>query len=231
MYRQLFDPASSTYSYLIDDAGHAVLIDPVREQAERDIKLLKELGLTLDWVIETHVHADHISAGGWLREALGCRVAVAAGAPVPCADRELADEEVLSVGQHRLTVLSTPGHTAQHIAILLDDLAVFTGDCLLIRGCGRTDFQGGDAGAQYDSLQRLLALPETTLVCPGHDYRGHAVSTIAEERRHNPRLAGQTRDGFITLMAGLKLPEPRLIHEAVPANLRCGRSQGEAALP
>jgi glyoxylase-like metal-dependent hydrolase (beta-lactamase superfamily II) len=225
LVRQLFDAESGTYTYLVADraARLAALIDPVREQVERDLRIVAELGLTLTHVLETHLHADHVTAASILRERTGARTcASAAGAP--CADLHLRDGDVVRVGAVAIEALATPGHTDDSLSFRVPG-AVFTGDCLLIRGCGRTDFQNGDASVQYDSIVRVLfALPDPTVVYPGHDYQGQSCSTIGEEKRWNPRLAGKTREEFVAIMEGLHLPPPRKLAEAVPANRACGAS-------
>jgi len=225
LFRQLFDPETATYTYLIADPHSrlAVLVDPVLEQFERDRLLLHELGLRLQYSLETHVHADHITSATKLREVLGCQSIVPARAEVSCADRHISDGEVLTVGSIKIQAIATPGHTDSHMAYLVQGTHLLTGDALLIRGCGRTDFQSGNAGALYDSIQKLFALPEATLVYPGHDYRGHTVSTIGEEKQYNPRFVGRSRQQFQEFMASLKLPDPKKIMEAVPANQQCGK--------
>jgi len=226
LFRQLFDAESSTYTYLIADPATkaAVLVDPVLEQVERDLKLLKELGLTLHYCLETHVHADHVTGTDELRQATSCLGIVPDRAQVACADRHIEDGETLHVGDITITAIATPGHTDSHMAYLVNDDRVLTGDALFIRGCGRTDFQSGDAGTLYDSVQeRLFTLPDETLVYPAHDYRGHTVSTIGEEKRWNPRFAGRDRPSFIEFMNHLNLPDPQKMMEAVPANEMCGR--------
>jgi sulfur dioxygenase len=223
LIRQLFDPTSSTYTYLLADrpGGMAALIDPVLEQTDRDLALVRELGLTLTHVLDTHVHADHITAAGRLRERTGAQTC-ASVAGAPCVDARLRHGDVLRLGDVRITALATPGHTDDGLSYLIPG-AVFTGDTLLIRGCGRADFQNGDAGQLYDSITRVLfALGDETIVYPGHDYRGFTTSTIGEEKRWNGRIAGRTRDEFITLMAGLGLPPPKRLAESVPANRACG---------
>ena len=189
LIRQLFDPDSSTYTYLVADraSGEAALIDPVREQVERDLALVRELGLRLTAVLDTHTHADHVTAAGALRAATGARThASAHGAP--CVDRPLGHGAIVRVGELAITALETPGHTDDSLSYAIPG-AVFTGDALLVRGCGRTDFQNGDAGALYDAITRVLfVLPDDTVVYPGHDYRGHTATTIGEEKRHNPRF-------------------------------------------
>jgi sulfur dioxygenase len=228
MFRQLFDPTSSTYTYLLacDRTREAVLIDPVLDQHERDLALLAELGLRLRWLLDTHVHADHVTAASQLKAALADGPAVTTAVGLACEaegyERALSHGERLTFGDEHLDVIATPGHTRGSMSFLWRD-KLFTGDALLIGGCGRTDFQGGDAGQLYDAVtQRLFPLPGETLVYPAHDYKGRRVSCIAEEREGNPRLAGKTRDEFIALMAGLNLPPPRLIDIAVPANKQAG---------
>jgi sulfur dioxygenase len=225
LFRQLFDPESSTYTYLIADPvlKEAILADPVLENVERDRKLLQELGLTLRYCLETHVHADHITGTAKLRADTGCQGIVPEHAQVACADRHLKDGEIVQLGSITIQAIATPGHTDSHHAYLVNQNRVLTGDALFIRGCGRTDFQSGDAGTLYDSVsQRLFSLPDATLVYPGHDYRGHTVSTIGEEKRWNPRFFGRSRDEFIAFMNKLNLPNPKKMMEAVPANEQCG---------
>lgn len=234
IFRQLFDHQSSTYTYLLADeqTREALLIDPVLEQADRDLLLIEQLGLRLVAVLDTHVHADHITAAGTLRERTGAKT-IAGRSGAPCADRLVDPGEVVTVGSVRLRVLSTPGHTDDSISFLLLDAQdprlpgdrVFTGDALLIRAAGRTDFQNGDAGTLYDSItQQLFSLPDATLVYPGHDYLGRTVSTVAEEKRWNARIAGRSREQFVAVMNALDLPQPARIREAVPANQACGRA-------
>ncbi|MBE9188799.1 MBL fold metallo-hydrolase [Gloeocapsopsis crepidinum LEGE 06123] len=225
LFRQLFDQNTGTYTYLIADAKtkDAVLVDPVVEQVERDRKLINELGLTLRYCLETHIHADHITGTAKLRELTGCHGVVPEKANAACANRFIRDGETLQIGDVQIKAIATPGHTDSHIAYLVNNTHLLTGDALFIRGCGRTDFQSGDAGTLYDSVtQRLFTLPDDTLVYPGHDYRGHTVSTIREEKQWNPRFVGRTRDNFIEFMDNLNLPNPQKIMEAVPANERCG---------
>ena len=225
LFRQLFDPATSTYTYLIADSNTktAALIDPVLEQVDRDLQLLKELDLKLLYCLETHIHADHITGTASLRQESGCQGCVPVGASAACADRHIADGEVIRVGDIHIEAISTPGHTNSHMAYLVDARLLLTGDALFVRGCGRTDFQSGDAGILYDSVtQRLFSLPDATVVYPGHDYRGHTCSTIGEEKHLNPRFSGRSRSEFIDFMEQLNLPYPKKMMEAVPANEMCG---------
>ncbi len=228
LFRQLFDAATSSYTYLLADEEtcEALLIDPVLEQVDRDLQVLKELGLSLVYTLETHVHADHITGAAMLAQRTGSRmVAPREGGP-PCAEVRVSDGDVVQVGSLSLRVISTPGHTSGCVSYAMAD-RVFTGDALLIRTCGRTDFQGGDPGRLYDSITRkLFSLPDSTLVFPGHDYKGHTASTIGEEKRFNARAAGRNRDQFVELMQNLKLALPKRLHEAVPANLAGGWLDG-----
>lgn len=229
LFRQLFDAASSTYTYLLADEGtrEAVIIDPVLEQLERDAGLIRELGLTLRYALDTHVHADHVSALGALRRELGAKTVMGANAGAECPDVLVRDGDVVRFGALGLRVLETPGHTDGCLSYaLLDGSRVFTGDALLIRGCGRTDFQQGDARTLYRSVHgKLFALPEATLVHPGHDYRGRTATSIGEEKRLNPRLGGtKSEDEFVDIMAKLELAHPAQMARALPLNLSCGQS-------
>lgn len=229
LFRQLFDHDSWTYSYLLADekTREAVLIDPVDVQVDNTLRLLEELQLTLVLSIETHTHADHITGSGLLRERTGCSTRVGAQSAASCADGTYQDGDMLTVGAIQLQVWYTPGHTNDSYCFVLDNEhkpMVFTGDTLLIRGCGRTDFQNGNAEQQYDSLQRLLTLPPHTRVYPGHDYRGWSVSSIAEEANNNPRIRLPSRDAFIAHMNSLVLANPKLMDIAVPANQSCGKT-------
>ncbi|MEM9074345.1 MAG: MBL fold metallo-hydrolase [Myxococcota bacterium] len=236
IFRQLFDRDSSTYTYLLadEDTREALLIDPVRDQLERDGQLLEELGLTLRWTLETHVHADHIAGSGVLRQRLGSRSVMSVHAGAECADVMVEDGEVIELGGVRIEARLTPGHTDGCASYVVHDAAmVFTGDALLIRGCGRTDFQQGSSETLYRSVtEKLFSLPEHYAVYPGHDYRGRTVSSIGEEKAYNPRL-GRERplEEFVAIMASLKLAPPAKIDEAVPANLACGMPQASEALP
>ncbi|MDD5320124.1 MAG: MBL fold metallo-hydrolase [Methylococcales bacterium] len=230
IFKQLFDQETWTYTYLIADpiSKDAVLIDPVNTHIDEYIKILEEQGLQLKYSLETHVHADHITASGHLRQRLGAQTGVSQLCGAETADIQIQDGDIFEfAGGEQIKVIATPGHTRGSLSFLWRD-RVFTGDSLLIGGCGRTDFQGGDAGAQYDGItHRLFTLPDDTLVYPGHDYQQHWVSTIRQERTTNPRLAGKSREQFIDIMAHLNLPKPRLIDEAVPANRRCGLEENE----
>lgn len=229
LFRQLFDQESSTYTYLIADEStrEAALIDPVLEQVERDHRVVNELGLKLTRVLETHLHADHVTGAGRLRELTGARV-VASTLGASCVDQPVKDGEVLALGGLRIQVLATPGHTDDSVSFRVGS-KLFTGDTLLIRACGRTDFQNGDPGQLYDSItHKLFTLPDETEVYPGHDYAGLMMSTIGEEKRHNPRLAGRSREEFIELMNNRKLAPPRKLDVAVPANRVCGKTAAQA---
>jgi len=221
--RQLFDAETWTYTYLVADpsSGKAALIDPVLEQVDRDLRLIDELGFELSYVLETHVHADHITGAGALRDRTGANtVAHARGAA--CIDSHVIDGDKLSLGSVTIEVLGTPGHTDDSLSYRVGD-HVFTGDALLIRGSGRADFQNGDPATLFNSItQVLFALPDATTVWPGHDYKGRTCSTIGEEKRHNLRVAGKSVAEFIDIMNNLGLPAPRKLSIAVPANRQCG---------
>jgi glyoxylase-like metal-dependent hydrolase (beta-lactamase superfamily II)/rhodanese-related sulfurtransferase len=232
VFRQLFDPQSSTYTYLLGDrdSGAAVLIDPVFEQVRRDAALIGELGLTLVATLETHVHADHVTGASLLKRRTGSRIMLSKASGAVGADRYLAQDDVVVFGGRRVMVRATPGHTNSCLSYVLDDHGMaFTGDCLLIRGSGRTDFQEGDAAAMYRSIhEQIFTLPDDCLLYPAHDYRGLTVTSVAEERRFNPRIGGQIGIGdFTGYMKNLHLAHPKLLDIAVPANLRCGRPDGE----
>jgi glyoxylase-like metal-dependent hydrolase (beta-lactamase superfamily II) len=222
---QLFDPVSSTFTYILAAPGDvdAAIIDPVDQHWERDLAHIARLGLRLAYVLETHAHADHVTSAGRLRALTGAKAAVPSGCGIPPAELQLRDGDTIRFGKEEtIAVLHTPGHTAGSMCYTWRG-NVFTGDTLLIDGCGRTDFQGGSAGALYDSVtQKLFALADATRVWPGHDYKGQSVSTIGWEKRHNARLANRTRPAFVELMAQLKLPQPKLIDVALPANRKLG---------
>lgn len=221
---QLFDPASSTYTYvLFDEASRqALIIDPVDDQIARDLAVLREYGLKLVWTVETHAHADHITSAGQLAELAGAKTAAPLGCGIGTAGVQLGDGDTLRFGGETLLALHTPGHTAGSMSFVWRD-HVFTGDTLLINGCGRTDFQSGSASALYDSITRVLfALPDATTVWPGHDYQGRSHSSIGGEKTGNARVAGKSEAEFVAIMDALNLPRPRRIDEAVPANLTSG---------
>jgi len=225
IFRQLFDRESSTYTYLLAarSGGEALLIDPVLEHAGTYVRLIAELDLKLVLAVDTHIHADHVTALGTLRDETQCATAMGDNSKAECVSVTFGEGERLCVDNLCLQILYTPGHTDDSYSLLLPD-RVFTGDTLLIRGTGRTDFQNGDPAAQYDSLfSKLLTLPEDTMVFPAHDYNGMTVSTIGEEKRHNPRLQVTGKQAYVDLMNGLQLDDPRLMDVAVPANRACGR--------
>jgi glyoxylase-like metal-dependent hydrolase (beta-lactamase superfamily II)/rhodanese-related sulfurtransferase len=234
--RQLFDPESSTYTYLLydDQSREAALIDPVLEQAERDLTLLGELGLQLRYALDTHVHADHVTALGTLRQRTGCETVLSERSGSGCATRLVKHGDVLQLGGLAIEVRETPGHTSGCLSyVLADHSMAFTGDALLIRGTGRTDFQQGDAAGLYRSIHgQLFSLPDSCLVWPGHDYKGRTVSTIGEEKAFNPRVGGgRSETEFVQIMAGLQLAQPKKIDVAVPANLYCGVPRDIPAVP
>lgn len=226
---QLFDAESSTFTYILAAPGSpdAVIIDPVDHNLERDLAHLERLGLKLAYVLETHAHADHVTSAGRLRDMTGAKTCVPSGCDIPPAEVQLNDGDVVRFGDgEEIRVLHTPGHTAGSMSYVWRGNA-FTGDTLLINGCGRTDFQSGSAAALYDSITaKLFTLDDATRVWPGHDYKGQSVSTIGWERRNNARLAGRTRDEFVELMRKLDLPKPKLIDVAVPANRNLGLPHG-----
>ncbi len=226
IFHQLFDPSSSTLTYLIaGNDGHAVIIDPVLEQLPRDQALIAELGLQLDYVLDTHVHADHITASNALKLATGATSVIAKECGAPGYDKLLTDGERLSFGAEQVRVIATPGHTLGSLCYLWRD-RLFSGDTLMINACGRTDFQSGSAEQMYHSItDKLFVLPDETLLYPGHDYKGRRVSCIGEEKILNTRIAGKTQQEFVDIMNGLNLATPKLIHEAVPANLAGGLLQ------
>jgi glyoxylase-like metal-dependent hydrolase (beta-lactamase superfamily II)/rhodanese-related sulfurtransferase len=230
IFRQLFDPQSSTYTYLLASgkSGEAILIDPVFEQVRRDSALIEELGLKLTHTLETHVHADHVTGAWLLKQRWGSRIVLGADSGVECADILLHQGDKIRFGSHYVETRATPGHTYGCVSYVLDDESMaFTGDALLIRGSGRTDFQQGDAHALYRSVRlQLFTLPDNCLLYPGHDYRGLTVTSVAEEKRFNPRLGGALSEGdFVGYMQNIRLAHPKKLAIAVPANLKCGRPE------
>lgn len=230
IFRQLFEKTSSTYTYLIGcpETGVCALIDPVLETVDRDLQLVRELGLKLAYTVETHIHADHVTGALKLHALSDCQIAGAAMDNLPCRDVQLREGEAFAVGHVQIHPLFTPGHTDTHHAYLVDSPVhkmVFTGDCLLIDGCGRTDFQSGDAGVLYDSVHRkLYVLPDETLIYPGHDYENRLLTTIGQEKRRNPRLSAEReRDSFIALMNSYDFPNPSKMDYAIPGNMQCGK--------
>ena len=225
IFRQLFEPVSSTYTYLLGDeqTGQAILIDPVISSMDRDLGVLHDLGLRLAYTLDTHIHADHITAALELKRATGSKIAAPAFDRLACADVGVEEGKPFEMAGIKLQPLHTPGHTDGHFSYLLGD-RVFTGDALLIEGCGRTDFQNGDADTLYRSVtEKLFALPDETLVYPAHDYKERFVTSIAQEKLRNPRLGkGKTLDEFREIMANLNLPYPTFIDHAVPGNRQCG---------
>jgi sulfur dioxygenase len=231
IFRQLFDPVSSTYSYILASrkGGEALIIDPVLEKVDRYLQLFDELDVKLVKAIDTHLHADHITGLGALRDRTLCVTVMGEQTEADVVSMRVSNGDMVDIEGLQLGVIYTPGHTDDSYSFTLHD-RVFTGDTLLIRGTGRTDFQNGDARAQYDSIfNRLLKLPDDTLVYPAHDYKGETVSTIAEERAYNPRLQVTTVDEYVDLMSKLNLPDPKMMDVAVPANVRVGLSQDEVA--
>ncbi|MGH8446358.1 MAG: MBL fold metallo-hydrolase, partial [Solimonas sp.] len=229
LFRQFFEPQSSTYTYLLASAAgrEALIIDPVKEQVPHYLQAIDELNLRLVRAIDTHTHADHITGLGDLRDATACITIMGAYTKAECVSQRIGDGERLDVDGITLQALYTPGHTDESFSFVLDPAAprvVFTGDVLLIRGTGRTDFQRGDPHRSWDSIvNRLFRLPDETLVYPAHDYKGWTVSSIGEEKRHNPRIAGRSEAEYVEIMRGLKLADPGLMDIAVPANLACGQ--------
>lgn len=229
IFRQLFEPTSSTYTYLIgcQETGVCALIDTVLETTERDLDVLKDLGLTLDFTIDTHIHADHLTAATKLKALTKSKIIYPAVCELPCMDVGATEGETIRIGNIELHPLFTPGHTDHHFAYLIDNgthKMAFTGDALLIEACGRTDFQSGDAKTLYESIHsKLFSLADDTLVYPGHDYTGRLVSTIRQEKQRNPRLGNhKPLNEFVAIMDGLDLPYPKKIDFAVPGNEDCG---------
>jgi glyoxylase-like metal-dependent hydrolase (beta-lactamase superfamily II) len=226
---QLIDQETYTYTYVLvdSDTRKAMIVDPVRDRWERDLTFIEENDLTLSMILETHVHADHVTGAGILRKKTGASILVGEKAAVPCADRQIKDKEIIALGNTNIEVRSTPGHTPGCISLFVDDLSnpmVFTGDALLISGCGRTDFQGGSSKDLFKSVHsQLWTLPDHTVVYPGHDYRGRLSSTVGAEKQCNPRLnTTVSLEHFEGLMANLSLPYPKRIRESLPANYGCG---------
>lgn len=235
IFRQLYDPTSSTYTYVLGcaDAGEAVLIDPVFEQHDRDAALIRELGLQVRYVLDTHVHADHVTAAWLMKQRFGAETVLSGRYDAHGVDIEIDDGDVLAFGNCALNVRATPGHTAGCVTYVCnspstDEALAFTGDCLMIRGAGRTDFQGGSAATMWRSIrEQIFSLNDNCLIYPGHDYAGRTVSTVAEEKRFNPRIGGEAHEeDFVGYMDNLGLPHPRLLDIAVPANLRSGEPEG-----
>jgi glyoxylase-like metal-dependent hydrolase (beta-lactamase superfamily II) len=232
IFRQLFEPLSSTYTYLIgcEQTGRAALVDPVLETVERDLDAVRTLGLTLALTLETHIHADHVTGAGRLRALSGSKAGFPAASGADFVDFTIAEGAPVAVGELELCPLYTPGHTDDHHAYVIESSGatrVFTGDALLIEGCGRTDFQNGDAATLYRSVhEKIFGLADDTLVYPAHDYNQRFVSSVSQERARNPRLGGgRTVEEFVAIMDGLNLPRPKKIDIAVPANRECGEIQ------
>ncbi|HJY77950.1 MAG TPA: rhodanese-like domain-containing protein [Burkholderiales bacterium] len=230
VFRQLFDPQSATYTYLLADGAsrEALVIDPVFEQARRDAALIEELGLRLRWTLETHVHADHVTGAWLLRQKLASKIAISASSGADGADLFIKDQDRVTFGKRYVEARATPGHTGGCTTYVLDDQSMaFTGDALLIRGCGRTDFQQGDPGKLFRSVRsQIFSLPEECTLYPGHDYRGLTATSVGEEKLYNPRLAeGILEQDFVGYMKHLGLPHPKQMELAVPANLKCGKPQ------
>jgi glyoxylase-like metal-dependent hydrolase (beta-lactamase superfamily II) len=229
LYRQIFEPISSTYSYLLASGcgREAVIIDPVLDYMDHYVRIISELDLKLVRAIDTHTHADHITALGKLREELDCVTIMGEFTKAECVSEHVRDGDVIDVDGIKLKAIYTPGHTNESFSFLYEaedqQSRVFTGDVLLIRGTGRTDFQGGNPHESWNSIvNKLFTLPDDTLVCPAHDYKGWTVSSIGEEKHYNPRLAGKTEAEYVEIMNALDLPDPKMMDVAVPANLICG---------
>ncbi|MFK4443347.1 sulfur dioxygenase [Caballeronia udeis] len=229
LFRQFFDTQSSTYTYVLASrtGGEAVIIDPVKEQLEQYLKVIEQLGLQLVHAIDTHTHADHITALGGLRDATHCTTIMGELSKAHCVSQHVREDEILHVDGIALRALYTPGHTDESFSFVLNPSApqaVFTGDVLLIRSSGRTDFQGGDPHRSWDSIvNKLFRLPDATTLYPAHDYNGWTASSIGEEKHFNPRLAGKTENEYVEIMKKLNLPNPKMMDVAIPANLDCGQ--------
>ena len=225
IFYQLFEKESSTYTYLLGDvkSADAVIIDPVQETVERDLKLISDLGLKLKYILETHVHADHVTGSGLLRNRTGAQIVLGAANKSECADIAFKDHDRISFGSHSITGLATPGHTKGCMTYHLDNM-LFTGDALLIRGCGRTDFQEGSSETLFHSVRdKIFSFPDDTYIYPAHDYKGFTRSTVGMEKKLNPRLKLEnSEEDFVKIMADLKLDYPKKIQVAVPSNMQCG---------
>ena len=224
IFKQMFDTESSTLTYLLIDevTREGALIDPVVSHTNDYIELINTMGCKLKYSLETHVHADHITASGKLREILAIQTGVSELCGAATADIQLNDNDVLTLGSQEIKVIATPGHTIGSMCFLCNE-RLFTGDTLLINGCGRTDFQSGSAASLFDSItQKILTLPDETLIYPGHDYNGRRVSSVAQEKATNSRVVGKSKNEFVEFMNNLNLPKPKLIDVAVPANRKCG---------
>ncbi|MFK5914417.1 MAG: MBL fold metallo-hydrolase [Woeseiaceae bacterium] len=223
--RQLFDRETSTYTYIIADevSNEAAIIDPVKEQFERDVLLIEQLGFDLKYTLETHVHADHITSSGQMRDKFNSKVVLHKNSGAKCADMLIEDAEVLKLGHVEIKTLHTPGHTNADLSFVVED-TVFTGDALLVRDCGRTDFQAGSSSTLYKSIhEKIFSLDDKTMIYPGHDYYGFTASTVGEEKKFNNRLGnGKTEEEFIEIMNNLDLALPKKIKESVPGNTNCG---------
>ena len=230
LFRQLVDLESSTYTYLLAarPGGEAVIIDPVLRLADMYLELIGQLGLKLAYALDTHTHADHITALGELRDRTGCVTVMGVQTKAECVSRGVTDGEKIEAGGLILEAMFTPGHTDESYSFRMTD-RVFTGDVLLYRSTGRTDFQNGDPRKSWNSITtRLFSLPDETLVYAAHDYKGWTVSTIGEEKRYNPRIAGKSEAAYVDIMNNLNLPNPKLMDVAVPANLACGQPERHA---
>jgi len=234
LFRQFFDSQSSTYTYVLASraGGEAVIIDPVKEQLDQYLQVIEQLDLRLVHAIDTHTHADHITALGDLRDATHCTTIMGELSQAHCVSQHVHEDEIVSIDGIELQAVYTPGHTDESFSFVLNPSApeaVFSGDVLLIRGSGRTDFQGGDPHRSWDSIvNKLFKLPDATTLYPAHDYKGWTASSIGEEKRFNPRLAGKTESEYVEIMKGLNLPNPRMMDVAIPANLACGQLSAPA---
>lgn len=230
IFHQLFEKESSSYTYLLADplTREAIIIDPVLETVDRDLKLIQELDLNLLYILETHIHADHITGSSEIKKRTGAKSAVSKKAGVCCADLEIEENHEIKFGRYTLKVLETPGHTDESLSFLCEKM-IFTGDSLMIRGTGRTDFQNGSSDVLYESIhKKIFSLPDDTKIYPAHDYKGVLYSTVFCEKEYNPRVgSGKTKEEFIDIMKNLKLADPKKINEAVPANLSCGQIVNE----